>query len=202
MAINYENQSDDTLISSAASGDDAALAALYGRYKGMIRGKANLYFLVGGDKDDLIQEGMIGLFSAVMSYDSDGDASFPTYAELCVNRQMLNAVRSDNRVKHKPLNAAISLYEEQTNRDDSASKLEEVLADPAALSPEDQVITNDLIARLERDIIDVFSDFEKEVWQQFIEGKQYKEIAESLDRTPKTIDNAIQRIKKKLEKLL
>jgi RNA polymerase sporulation-specific sigma factor len=202
MAINYENQSDDTLISSAASGDDAALATLYGRYKGMIRGKANLYFLVGGDKDDLIQEGMIGLFSAVMSYNPDGDASFPTYAELCVNRQMLNAVRSDNRVKHKPLNAAISLYEEQTNRDDSASKLEEVLADPAALSPEDQVVTNDLIARLERDIIDVFSDFEKEVWQQFIEGKQYKEIAESLDRTPKTIDNAIQRIKKKLEKLL
>jgi RNA polymerase sporulation-specific sigma factor len=202
MVINYENQSDDMLISSAASGDEEALAVLYGRYKGMIRGKANLYFLVGGDKDDLIQEGMIGLFSAVMSYEPDGEAAFPTYAELCVNRQMLNAVRSDNRVKHKPLNAAISIYEAQTNKDDSASKLEEVLADPAALSPEDQVVTNDLIARLEQDIIDVFSDFEKEVWQQFIAGKQYKEIAESLNRTPKTIDNAIQRIKKKLEKLL
>ena len=197
-----EKQSDERLQKSAREGDDAALEILFQRYRIIINAKANLYFLVGGDKDDLVQEGMIGLFRAIMDYNDMKNASFRTFAELCINRQLLTAVKRDARLKNSPLNTSLSLQGISDDADEESGKIEKMLADKNTSSPEEEVLVNDQMDRLMRESVKNFSKMELAVWYEYINGMSYTEIAEILGKSPKTIDNATQRIKKKVEKIL
>jgi RNA polymerase sporulation-specific sigma factor len=194
----YLNIGEDELAELAADGDERAMDTLFRSYRDVIKGKTNLYFLAGGEKDDLIQEGMIGLFRAVMYYKKDAEASFRTFAELCISRQMMTAVKTANRLKHSPLNTSLSLHA-SINDEDSSDTIEELLADRTYPSPEDMLIARDRAQRLEEDSVKLFSKLELAVWNEFRTGKTYKEIATTLGKPPKTVDNAIQRMKKKVE---
>jgi RNA polymerase sporulation-specific sigma factor len=192
---------EDGLVALAATGDEEALDSLFRAYRNVIRGKANLYFLAGGDKDDLIQEGMIGLFRAIMDYDNEAEASFRTFAELCISRQMITAVRTADRLKHSPLNTSLSIHGSAgTGTDDNADKIEDILEDKTYPSPEEALIARDQARRLEEDSVKLFSKLELAVWDEFRRGRTYKEIAIDLNKPLKTVDNAIQRMKKKVEK--
>lgn len=200
----HQNTDEDSLAALAAAGDEAAQDILFRSYRDVIRGKTNLYFLAGGDKDDLIQEGMIGLFRAIMDYKAESEASFRTFAELCISRQMMTAVKTADRMKHSPLNTSLSLQASagSDGAEGAGDTFEETLADKTSPSPEEMLIARDQARRLEEDSVKLFSKLELAVWEEFCKGKTYKEIAKSLDKPPKTVDNAIQRMKKKVEKHL
>jgi RNA polymerase sporulation-specific sigma factor len=190
-------QSDEALVSRAARGEEDSLDELFARYRGIIKTKANLYRIAGGDRDDLMQEGMIGLFKAVNSYDSGKGASFATYAEMCINNAMLSLVRSDGRKKNSPLNTSVSIH-----AGDGEGGEGREIADLSSPSPEDAVVLRERMERLQSDIESAFSKFEREVWSLFVEGKSYAQIAEKTDRTVKSVDNAVQRMKKKARAIL
>ncbi|MDR0851493.1 MAG: sigma-70 family RNA polymerase sigma factor [Clostridiales Family XIII bacterium] len=197
----YDTYSDAALAQRAADGDEIALECIYARFREIIRMKSNLFFIVGGDRDDLIQEGMIGMFHAIMEYNADRGASFATFAELCVERQMMTAIKSAARLKHAPLNTSLSISESHETTDGEACmSIEDVLADRYAPSPEDDVLFRDQLNSIERDRDRIFSKLERVVWDEFKQGRTYTEIADMLGKTPKAIDNAIQRMKKKVEK--
>ncbi|MDR1953400.1 MAG: sigma-70 family RNA polymerase sigma factor [Clostridiales Family XIII bacterium] len=195
----YRSYSDEKLCALAGNGDDAALDYIFRNYRDIIKSKANLYFLVGGDKDDLIQEGMIGLFGAIMNYKEGKDASFRTFAELCIGRQMMTAVKSADRLKHSPLNSSVSIYNAANDRDENAASIEETFADRNTSTPEEEVLIKDQLERIERDSAQLFSKLELAVWNEYKIGKTYTEIARSMGKSSKTIDNALQRMKKKVE---
>jgi RNA polymerase sporulation-specific sigma factor len=194
------NTDEDRLAALAAGGDESAQDILFRSYRAVIRGKANLYFLAGGDKDDLIQEGMIGLFRAIMDYDADSQASFHTFAELCIGRQMMTAVKTADRLKHSPLNTSLSIYVRTGHEDENTTTIEDTLADQNNPSPEEALIARDEARLLEENSVKLFSKLEFAVWEEFCKGHTYKEIAAILNKPPKTVDNAIQRMKKKVEK--
>jgi RNA polymerase sporulation-specific sigma factor len=195
----YKSYTDEELCGLAGNGDDAALEYIFRNYRDTIKRKANLYFLVGGDKDDLIQEGMIGLFGAIMNYREGRAASFRTFAELCIGRQMMTAVRSADRLKHSPLNSSVSIYNAANDRDENAASIEETFVDRNTSTPEEEVLVNDQLERIEKDSARIFSKLELSVWNEYKTGKTYAEIARSVGKSPKTIDNALQRMKKKVE---
>lgn len=205
----YEKLSHEKLAALARGGDETAIGILFRDYRDTIRGKASLFFLAGGDSDDLVQEGMIGLFRAIMDYDPSRDASFRTYAELLIKRQVINAVRSDARLKHLPLNKSLSLNAGAASRemsgeaqpDDGGASLGDTLPDDAA-SPEEALLAKDEIERLEADSVRLFSRLELAVWNEYKKGLPYTEIARILGKSPKAIDNAIQRMKKKVARTL
>jgi len=170
-------------------------------YKEAVRSKAGLYFMLGAEKEDLIQEGMIGLVKAYNTYDPSKGASFKTFADLCINGQMINAVKASGREKNAPLNQAVSLDGPVGEEDDSPS-LGETIAAGYDSSPEDQIIYSELMSLFTDPSKDLFSSFEKNVMNYLVRGKKYKEIAKLLGKTPKQIDNAIQRIRKKIATLL
>jgi RNA polymerase sporulation-specific sigma factor len=198
-AIQYKEHRDEELTRLAGAGEEQALEELYSRYREMIRAKSNLYFIVGGDRDDLIQEGMIGMFHAIMEYNAQRGASFETFAELCVERQMVSAIKSAGRLKHTPLNTSVSMSAEREDANGERISIEESIADYAD-SPEVEVLIKDQIAGIERERNRIFSKLERVVWDEFKKGRTYTEIAAALGHTPKTIDNAIQRMKKKVER--
>lgn len=191
---------DSRLVLAARGGDDLALAELLGRYRSYARGKARSYFLIGGDREDLVQEGMIGLFKAVRDFDPDLDTTFRSFAELCITRQILTAIKTASRYKHSPLNGYVSLHRPVGELDEGG---ERVLADllPAsyAADPAELVISAERIRGLQRHLDEVLSDLEVEVLRLYVEGCSYLEIADVLHRQVKAIDNAIQRIKRKLD---
>jgi RNA polymerase sporulation-specific sigma factor len=189
--------SEEELIALACAGDEAALGKVFSEYRELIKSKANSYYLIGGDKEDLVQEGMIGLFWAIMHYDESKEAAFRTFAYLCIRRQMINAVKADGRYKHTPLNTFISIYDSFEN-EDGVSGLEEYLSDPAAKSPEELLLMQEDLDNIERASTKLFSKLELDVWSEFRRGKTYTEIAVQLGKPPKSIDNTIQRIKKKI----
>ncbi|MDR0357047.1 MAG: RNA polymerase sporulation sigma factor SigH [Clostridiales Family XIII bacterium] len=195
----YRSYSDEKLCKLAGNRDDAALECLFLNYRDIIKSKANLYFLVGGDKDDLIQEGMIGLFGAIMNYREGKDASFRTFAELCIGRQMMTAVKTADRLKHSPLNSSVSIYNAANGNDEDAT-IEETFADRNTSTPEEELLIKDQLERIERDSAKIFSKLELSVWNEYKEGKTYTEIARGMRKSQKTIDNAIQRMKKKVER--
>jgi len=170
-------------------------------YKEVVRSKADLYFILGAEKEDLIQEGMIGLVKAYNTYDPQKGASFKTFAELCINRQLINAVKSSGRQKNIPLNMALSLDRPVNDGEDSPS-LGETLVAGYDSSPGDQVLFAELMELLADPAQEYFSSFEQRVLEMLLEGSQYREIADSLKKSPKQIDNAIQRIRKKINTLL
>lgn len=186
----YENVSDEELISRLRDGESGISDYLMEKYKGMVKQKARAMFLIGGDGDDLIQEGMIGLFKAVRDYRGDKEASFQTFAKLCVDRQIYNAIQSSKRQKHQPLNSYVSLSHEEDGDD-----VENIWN----RNPESIIIDRENVRSLEEEIARSLSPMERRVLEYYMEGKSYTEIAGLLGKTPKSIDNALRRIRTKIK---
>lgn len=187
---------DKELVLLAQRGDDVAAETLFDRYRGMVRAKANLYFMVGADKDDITQEGMIGLFKAMISYEDDKGAVFSTYADRCVNNQILSAVQKASRLKHEPLNTSLSIHDLQMRRE-----IEEVMTDESEATPEMALLIQEQLDYIIKESDRLFSKLESQVWKEYLKGKDYIEISNDLDKSPKSIDNTLQRMKKKVQNL-
>ena len=203
MDKDYRQYSDEELIVRLRDGESGITEYLMNKYKNLVRSKAKSMYILGADNDDLIQEGMIGLFKALRDYDSGRDASFLTFADLCVSRQMYTAVQASRRQKHIPLNTYISLYGSvSTNQEGEQEELVNVLAARAGQSPEEVVIDRENVIQLEKAIERELSSFEKQVLDLYLTGMGYQQIAKVLGRDDKSTDNALQRIKTKLKKRL
>ena len=203
MDKDYRQFSDEELIVRLRDGESGITEYLMNKYKNLVRSKAKSMYILGADNDDLIQEGMIGLFKALRDYDSGRDASFLTFADLCVSRQMYTAVQASRRQKHIPLNTYISLYGNvNTNREGEQEELVNVLAARESQSPEEVVIDRENVVWLEKAIEQELSNFEKQVLDLYLTGMGYQQIAKVLGRDDKSTDNALHRIKTKLKKRL
>ena len=197
----YEQTPDEQLVHYARLGDNDALEYLLEKYKNLVRSKVRSYFLIGADRDDIMQEGMIGLYKAIRDFKPDKQSGFRAFAELCVTRQIITAIKTATRQKHIPLNSYVSLnkpiYDEESDR-----TLMDVISGAEVTNPEDMIINQEDFNHIEEKIGELLSDFEWEVLTAYLQGRSYQEIAEKLDRRVKSIDNALQRVKKKLEKYL
>lgn len=197
----YLELEDEDIVELAQKGDQAAVDFLVDKYKNFVRAKAKSYFLVGADKEDIIQEGMIGLFKAIRDYKQDKLTSFRAFAELCITRQIITAIKTATRQKHIPLNSYISLnkpiYDEESDR-----TLMDIISTAAVTNPEEIVISQEEFIFIEKKMGEILSSLEWKVLMAYLEGKSYQEIAEELQRHVKSIDNALQRVKRKLEKYL
>ena len=201
MSAPSMTQTDEELVVKAWAGDDDALEALLQRYRNFVRMKARSYFLVGADREDVVQEGMIGLYKAIRDYSLEREASFRGFAELCITRQIITAIKTATRQKHSPLNSYVSLYLPAYSDDEPDHEIvEQFVSD--AVDPAESVVSSQELAVLEEYFGEILSDLEAEVLQRYIEGQSYQEIAEELDRHVKSIDNALQRIKRKLDTYL
>lgn len=199
----YEEYSDEELILLLRDGDARVMDFIMEKYKGLVRNKAKSMYLLGADNEDLIQEGMIGLFKAVQNYDAGRDASFYTFADLCVSRQMYTAVQASNRQKHAPLNRYISLSGRSGGNGDAEDKAPHFEApDLLEKNPEELMIDRENVERLEKTIEKELSGFEKQVLDLYLTGMSYIQIARVLGRDEKSTDNALQRIKTKLRRAL
>jgi len=203
MAIHdFENMTDEAVALLAQRADDsAALEYLLNKYKNFVRTKARSYFLIGADHEDIVQEGMIGLYKAIRDFRDDRLSSFRAFAELCITRQIITAIKTATRQKHIPLNSYISLnrpiYEEDSDR-----TLLDVITEDTPSNPEEMLIDREDLSVIEGRIGSMLSDLEKQVLIRYIEGKSYVEISEEMNRHVKSVDNALQRIKRKLQKFL
>jgi RNA polymerase sporulation-specific sigma factor len=191
--------SDRALVERARAGDSAAMDRILERYRGFVRLRASSYFLAGGEGEDLIQEGLIGLYKAVRDYRSDREASFRSFAELCVTRQIITAIKTAARNKHSPLNTYVSFSHSRAGASsDQEMSLAEVLPDDPAWDPVNQAISSEELRALLGCLGDALSSLESGVLTMYLEGRSYEEIAGRLDCTPKTVDNALQRVKRKV----
>ena len=197
-----EEYGDDHLVDLARDGDARALDILLRKYTSYARAKAKTYFLIGADREDIIQEGMIGLFKAVRDYDGTKTVSFRSFAELCITRQIITAIKGATRQKHGPLNSYVSIHRPVSDEDDGERQLVEFLATARVVDPVEQVVSSEEVDQIRRFLADILSDLEVEVLNLYLEGRAYQEIAQRLDRQAKSIDNALQRIKRKLEMFL
>lgn len=192
---------DEDIVEEAKRGDLQALEYLITKYKNFVRIKARSYFLIGADREDIIQEGMIGLYKAIRDYNKDKLTSFKAFAELCITRQIITAIKTATRQKHIPLNSYVSLnkpiYDEESDR-----TLLDVLSGVKITDPEELIVGREELNNIENKIGEILSDLEWEVLMAYLEGKSYQEIAVELDRHVKSIDNALQRVKRKLERYL
>lgn len=192
---------EQAIVAFAKNGDSAAQELIIKKYKNFVRAKARSYFLVGADREDIIQEGMIGLFKAIRDYKPDKISSFRAFAELCITRQMITAIKTATRQKHIPLNSYVSLNKPIYD-DESERTLLDVMTGNVTTDPEAIMISKESFDQIEAKIGEVLSDFEMKVLMYYLDGKSYQEISENLDRHVKSIDNALQRVKRKLEKSL
>jgi RNA polymerase sporulation-specific sigma factor len=192
-----EPRSDEELVALVGQGDDRAMTELLQRYRGFARAKARSYFLVGGDREDTAQEGMIGLYKAIRDFAPGHGASFRSFAELCITRQILTAVKTATRHKHAPLNTYVSF--DRPHEGESDRSLADSVTAEEASDPLEHVVASDELRRLQQAFDQVLSSLETEVLGLYVEGRTYQEIAELLGRRVKSIDNALQRIKRKLE---
>ena len=188
---------DEQLVLMAREGSETAEEILIEKYKGLVRAKAKAYFIAGAEAEDVVQEGMIGLMKAVRSFDEGREASFKTYAGTCINNQILKAIRKAEREKNQPLNDAISLDNHLGEKDENLT-IGDILKASMFDEPEEKVIYEDTLLRLKGLSRNIFSPLEAQVLRAKIAGKNYQEIAEELGKSPKTIDNALQRIRKKI----
>ena len=200
---NLEQLTDEELIERYRDGINEAIEVLVQRYKRFVRTKIKANYFIGVDKDDLIQEGMIGLFKAICDYDAHKDTSFKSFATLCVTRQVSTAFKAVSRQKHIPLNTSISLSipinHKGNEEDDEGITLLDTIKNNTSMTPEDEMISKENLEVLNNQIIKALSKLEWQVLNLYISGKNYQEIAKEIDKSPKSIDNALQRIKKKLE---
>jgi RNA polymerase sporulation-specific sigma factor len=192
---------DEDLVASAKSGDDYASEYIINKYRNFVRVKAKAYFLIGADREDIIQEGMIGLYKAIRDFRADKLSSFRAFAELCITRQIITAIKTATRQKHIPLNSYISLnkpiYDEDSDR-----TLLDVISSIKVSDPEELVINQEASATMRERIRKNLSELECKVLTAYLEGKSYQEMANELNRHVKSIDNALQRVKRKLERNL
>lgn len=199
----YEDYSDEELIELYKEGNEIAIDFLFNKYKNLVRKKAKAMFIVGGDNDDLIQEGMIGLYKAIRDYDESKDASFRTFSSMCINRQMCTAVTTSNRKKHSPLNEYISLdMPVQSEKAEESTRLSDMLYSAVEQSPEEIFIDKESTDFIESKIGNVLSSYERQVLLLQMEGLDYVKIAEKLGKTAKSVDNALQRIRNKLSEIV
>lgn len=199
----YDRMTDEQLIVDLRNGDRAIMDYIMDRYKSMVRKKARAMFLLGGENDDLIQEGMIGLIKAVRDYDLSQGGSFSSFAELCVSRQMYSAIEASKRKKHLPLNSYISLYEESdTRQDGNKMQLIDMIEPEQETNPEALYFSREYTEAFVEQLKDMLSPLENHVLYLHLMGTDYKKIAEILEKSPKSIDNALQRIRGKAEKML
>lgn len=201
MCKQPEGRADEDYARLAQQGDDAALEYLLNKYKNFVRSKARSYFLIGADHEDIVQEGMIGLYKAIRDFKPEKLASFKAFAELCITRQIITAIKTATRQKHIPLNSYVSLnkpiYDEESDR-----TLLDVITEGRVANPEDMLINQEDVGLIEDRIGQMLSSLEREVLSAYLDGKSYQEIAQELDRHVKSIDNALQRVKRKLERFL
>ena len=194
----YKQMTDEQLIKKLREGDSGIIDYLMDKYKNTVRKEANAMYLLGGENDDLIQEGMIGLFKAVQDYDLKQGASFFSFAKLCITRQMYSAIEASRRKKHGPLNSYVSFYEQGEDE----STLEDTMAASGESNPEELFVSQEYVRILQSRLEESLSDLENRVLYLHLMGTDYKTIARLLDKSPKTVDNALQRIKNKTEKIL
>lgn len=201
MANSFSTMHDEEVILDARSGDSIALEYLINKYRSFVRAKARTYFLIGADREDIIQEGMIGLFKAIRDFREDKLSSFRAFAELCITRQIITAIKTATRQKHIPLNSYVSLnrpvFDEESDR-----TLMDLISEESVSDPEEMIINREEFNGIEEKMGEILSGLEWEVLSLYLQGRSYQEIAEELDRHVKSIDNALQRVKRKLEKYL
>jgi len=199
--VSYNPAVDEEIIREAKAGDEQALEFLINKYKSFVRAKARTYFLIGADREDIIQEGMIGLYKAIRDFRGDKLSSFRAFAELCITRQIITAIKTATRQKHIPLNSYVSLnkpiFDEESDR-----TLLDVISEENVSDPEEMMINREEFAGIELKMGEILSSLEWEVLSNYLQGRSYQEIATDLDRHVKSIDNALQRVKRKLEKYL
>jgi RNA polymerase sporulation-specific sigma factor len=189
---------DHYLIALAKQGKRDAYDMIVKRYHGFVRLKASSYFLIGGDSDDLIQEGLVGLYKAVRDYRSDRESSFRNFAELCITRQIITAVKTSTRNKHTPLNEYVSFSQTPASGGDGDPTLDELLPGPTAHDPVNQVISTEELQSLVACLSSVLSELESAVLSLYLDGHSYEAIGETLECDTKTVDNALQRVKRKV----
>ena len=197
----YDTMADEQLLRKLREGESDIIDYIMDKYKYLVRKKAKAMYLLGGENDDLIQEGMIGLFKAVRDYDINQESSFYSFADLCISRQMYTAIKLSQRQKHMPLNSYISLYEqkEDTNEEKQQPLIELLQADKEN-NPEELFLDKEYFSTLEQEIKEKLSDFESRVLYLHLMGEDYHSIAKLLNKSTKSVDNALQRIKKKMKK--
>ena len=197
--VDVESATDEELVELYRQGTTTAIEALLTRYRNFARLKARSYFLAGADKDDIVQEGMIGLYKAIRDFSAGREASFRAFAEICITRQIITAVKTATRQKHLPLNQYVSLNKPLAGEEDPDWVLQDVIQTVQVADPAELVISHDELRSIKIAFAEILSDFEAEVLHMYVEGKTYHEIAASLSRHVKSIDNALQRIKRKVE---
>jgi len=198
---NLANEPDEEIVKLAKNGDEFATEYLISKYKNFVRVKAKSYFLVGADREDIIQEGMIGLYKSIRDYRADKLSSFRAFAELCITRQIITAIKTATRQKHIPLNSYISLNKPIYDEDSDRTMLD-ILSGTKVTDPEEVFISHELSDDLREKIQQNLSELESQVLHSYLEGKSYQEMAKELNRHVKSIDNALQRVKRKIEKTL
>ena len=197
----YKELTDEEIVQLCHNGDSMAEEFLLNKYKNFVRSKARSYFLIAADHEDIVQEGMIGLYKAIRDFKQEKLSSFRAFAELCITRQIITAIKTATRQKHIPLNSYVSLnkplYDEESDR-----TLLDILMEGTTSNPEEMIINQENLGTIHQKINEVLSGLEQEVLTAYLDGKSYQEIAEALGRHVKSIDNALQRVKRKLEKYL
>ncbi|MEW6725288.1 MAG: RNA polymerase sporulation sigma factor SigH [Bacillota bacterium] len=201
MEFHYDGMMDEEIVEAVRNGSTVALEYLINKYKNFVRAKARSYFLIGADREDIIQEGMIGLYKAIRDFKSDKLSSFRAFAELCITRQIITAIKTATRQKHIPLNSYVSLnkpiYDEDSDR-----TLLDVISGSKITDPEELIISREEFGNIEEKMGEILSDLEWKVLMAYLDGKSYQEIAGDLRRHVKSIDNALQRVKRKIERYL
>ncbi|MCP3033231.1 RNA polymerase sporulation sigma factor SigH [Halobacillus sp. A1] len=199
--LDFSRLDDEEIIERINLGQVQALDFLIDKYKNFVRAKARTYFLIGADREDIVQEGMIGLYKAIRDYQGDKLSSFKAFAELCVTRQIITAIKTATRQKHIPLNSYVSLdkpiFDEEADR-----TLLDVIAGSKAIDPQELMVNKERFGDIEEKISELLSDLEQKVLALYLDGKTYQEISVELNRHIKSIDNALQRVKRKLERYI
>lgn len=198
--MEFEKMSENDIINLAQKRENAAMEYLLEKYKPLVRQKTRKLFLIDGDKDDLIQEGMIGLFKAVRDYQVGKDAAFRTFADLCISRQLYSAIKKSNRLKNQPLNSYVSIYSDEFSDADELAGDRTVISSGSdnVANPEAIMIDRENAIDMQNKMFDKLSKMEREVLKRYLEGMTYQEIAADMEKSPKSIDNALQRIKGKI----
>jgi RNA polymerase sporulation-specific sigma factor len=197
----FELHSDEINVGAVHDGNSDALEYLINKYRNFVRAKARSYFLIGADREDIVQEGMIGLYKAIRDFRGDKLASFKAFAELCITRQIITAIKTATRQKHIPLNSYVSL-DKPIYDEDSDRTLLDVICGTRVTDPEELIINQEEFSGLEDKMGEILSELERRVLMHYLDGRSYQEIAVDLDRHVKSIDNALQRVKRKLERYL
>jgi len=199
--FDYDIRADEDIVCAVREGDSDALEYLINKYRNFVRAKARSYFLIGADREDIIQEGMIGLYKSIRDFKGDKFSSFKAFAELCITRQIITAIKTATRQKHIPLNSYVSL-DKPIYDEDSDRTLMDVICGSRVSDPEELIINQEEFVGLEDKMSEILSDLERKVLMLYLDGRSYQEIAVDLKRHVKSIDNALQRVKRKLERYL